>query len=443
MDEEYGNNKLSSVENFDGSAVNLIQETPSQDVKQPNFEIIFQELNRISCNTSDVWDIKEMIVRLQDKLNNVVPILTDSCSKDMNAEQLCQLENTFKKAKKTVSEEHSELDEVVGDKSVAGVADVEENVVNETLSDFRKHGVDVAECVLKDDMKIPDSIVLKPNQAAHNHSFVAQEARQSEMSTFVIADDAGHSTLITLPTLNTYWIPSPVAGYYYLYARGSLQNTQIVTLEEKKSPNGVHITKVKENENKTEMDVDPNNGIHNDVDQKDESPTGNGIHDDQAEKEDAKDEHHDQIHNDVDEKDESPNGIHDDQVEEEDKYTKDEHEVDEKDESLNGIHDDQVEEEDKYTKDEHDVDQSEKNIPSCDGIHNGQVKEKEKNDTQDEMNDDKMGKKCDSLNRIHTAQQKENDIQDNVAKVDHNYIKTETKSDGIVNEVTIKKFRSG
>ena len=200
-------------------------------------------------------------------------------------------------------------------------------------------------------MKIPDSIVSKPNQAAHNHSFVAQEARQSEMSTFVIADNAGHSTLITLLTLTTYWVPSPVAGYYYLYARGSLQNTQIVTPEEKKSPNGVHITEVKENENKTEMDVDPNNGIHNNVDQKDESPTGNEIHDDQAEKEDAKDEHHDQIHNDVDEKDESPNGIHDDQVEEEDKYAKDEHDVDEKDESPNGIHDDQVEEEDKYAKD--------------------------------------------------------------------------------------------
>ena len=129
------------------------------------------------------------------------------------------------------------------------------------------------------------------------------------------------------------------------------------------------------------MDVDPNNGIHNNVDQKDESP--------------------------------------------------------------NGIHDDQVEEEDKYTKDEHDVDQSEKNIPSHDGIHNGQVKEKEKNDTQDEMDDDKMGKKCDSLNRIHTAQQKENDIQDNVAEVDHNYIKTETKSDGIVNEVTIMNSVQG
>ena len=65
------------------------------------------------------------------------------------------------------------------------------------------------------------------------------------------------------------------------------------------------------------------------------------------------------------------------------------------------------------------------------------MKEKEKNDTQDEMDDDKMGEKCDSLNRIHTAQQKENDIQDNVAKFDHNYNKTETKSDGIVNEPTI------
>ena len=211
MDEEYGDNKLSSVENFDGSAINLIQETPSQDVKQLNFE-----LNRISCDTSDVEDIKEMIVRLQDKLNNVVPKSTDSCSKDMNAEQLCQLENTFKKAKKTVSEEHSELDEVVGDESVAGVVDIEENVVNEALSDFRKHGVDVAECVSKDDMKIPDSIVSKPNQFAHNRSFVVQEARQSEMSTFVIADDAGHSTLITLLMLTTYWVPSPLAGYYYL-----------------------------------------------------------------------------------------------------------------------------------------------------------------------------------------------------------------------------------
>ena len=100
LDAEYGNNQLSSVENFDESAVNPIPETPSQDVKQPNFEIIFQEMNRISCDTSDVEDIKEMIVRLQDKLNNVVPKLTDSCSKDMNAEQLCQLENTFKKAKK-------------------------------------------------------------------------------------------------------------------------------------------------------------------------------------------------------------------------------------------------------------------------------------------------------------------------------------------------------
>ena len=100
LDEEYGDNKLSSVENFDGSTVNLIQETPSQDMKQPNFEIIFQELKRISCDTPDVEDIKEMIVRLQDKLNNVVPKLTDSCSKDMNAKQLCQLENTFKKAKK-------------------------------------------------------------------------------------------------------------------------------------------------------------------------------------------------------------------------------------------------------------------------------------------------------------------------------------------------------
>ena len=47
-----------------------------------------------------------------------------------------------------------------------------------------------------------------------------------------------------------------------------------------------------------------------------------------------------------------------------------------------------------------------KNIPSHDGIHNGEVKEKEKNDTQDKMYDDKMGKKCDSLNRIHTTQQK-------------------------------------
>ena len=316
LDEEYGDNKLSSVENFDESAVNLIQETPSQDVKQPNFEIIFQELNRISCDTSDVEDI--IIVRLQDKLNNVVPKSMDLCSKDMNAKQLCQLENTFRKAKKTVSEEHSELDEVVGDESIVGVADIEENVVNEALSDFQKHGVDVAECISKDDTKIPDSIVLKPNHAAHDRSFVAQEARQSEMSTFVITDDTGHSTLITLLMLTTYWVPSPVAGYYYLYARGSLQNIQIVTPEEKKSPNGVHITKVKENENKTEMDVDPNNGIHNNVDQKDESP--NGIHDDQAEKENAKDEHHDQIHNDVDEKDESPNGIHDDQVEEEDKY---------------------------------------------------------------------------------------------------------------------------
>ena len=44
LDEEYGNNKSSSVENFDENAVNLSQETPSQDVKQPNFEIIFQEL---------------------------------------------------------------------------------------------------------------------------------------------------------------------------------------------------------------------------------------------------------------------------------------------------------------------------------------------------------------------------------------------------------------
>ena len=35
-----------------------------------------------------------------------------------------------------MSEEHSELDEVVGDESIAGVADVEENVVNEALSDF-------------------------------------------------------------------------------------------------------------------------------------------------------------------------------------------------------------------------------------------------------------------------------------------------------------------
>ena len=54
----------------------------------------------------------------------------------MNAEQLCQLKNTFKKAKKTVSEEHSELDEVVGDESIAGVVDIEENVVNEALLDF-------------------------------------------------------------------------------------------------------------------------------------------------------------------------------------------------------------------------------------------------------------------------------------------------------------------
>ena len=100
----------------------------------------------------------------------------------------------------------------------------------------------------------------------------------------MIADNAGHSTLITLLTLTTYWVPSPIAGYYYLYARGSLQNTQIVTPEEKKSLNGVRITEVKENENKTEMVVDPNNGIHNDVDEKDESP--NGIHDDQVEEED-------------------------------------------------------------------------------------------------------------------------------------------------------------
>ena len=71
------------------------------------------------------------------------------------------------------------------------------------------------------------------------------------------------------------------------------------------------------------------------------------------------------------------------------------------------------------------------------------MKKKEKNDTQDEMDDDKMGKKCDSLNRIHTTQQKENDIQDNVAEVDHNYIKTETKSDGIVNEVTITNSDQG
>ena len=84
-----------------------------------------------------------------------------------------------------------------------------------------------------------------------------------------------------------------------------------------------------------------------------------------------------------------------------------------------------------------------KNMSSHDGIHNGQVKEKEKNDTQDEMDDDKIGKKCDSLNRIHTAQQKENDIQDNVAKVDHNYIKKETKSDGIVNEATITNSDQG
>ena len=136
LDEAYGDNPLSSVENFDESAVNPIPETPSQDVKQPNFEIIFQELNRISCDTSDVEDIKEMIVRLQDKLNNVVLKSTDSCSKDMNAEQLCQLEHTFKKTKTTVSEEHSELDEVVGDESIAGVVDVEENVVDEALSDF-------------------------------------------------------------------------------------------------------------------------------------------------------------------------------------------------------------------------------------------------------------------------------------------------------------------
>ena len=76
-----------------------------------------------------------------------------------------------------MSEEHSELDEVVGDESLAGVADIEGNVVNEALSDFRKHGVDVAECISKDNTKIPDSIVSKPNQAAHNRSFVAQEAR--------------------------------------------------------------------------------------------------------------------------------------------------------------------------------------------------------------------------------------------------------------------------
>ena len=177
---------------------------------EPNFKLIFQELDKIdSSETDEVDDIKERIVRLMEKISQLKH--PDACSKNLTSVQMFKLKLDFMKTRKVVSEEDTTIDNLVGGH---GVNDIEDSVFETAISDFASTNKTEKDSE-NIDTQTPDIMnVLNKSCDANNGTNVIstnEAAKDVQHSSFIIHDQYRIPSMVTLPSDTTFVVQNFVS----------------------------------------------------------------------------------------------------------------------------------------------------------------------------------------------------------------------------------------